>query len=75
MQLQWGAGRLQASQVGSGNVIEAAASRVTSRRRTSENMMVDDYMLSSNTRFGRIVRSLHSKALLLLDSGGHLLHF
>lgn len=56
--------------MGSGNASEAAAGKaVVSRRRTSQNMMMDDFMTTRNPRTARIVKSLHTKSLNLFASG------
>ncbi|CAL8468053.1 g7592 [Coccomyxa elongata] len=68
--IQAAGGRLEASYIGPGNASEAAAGRaVVSRRRTSQNMMMDDFMTTRNPRTARIVKSLHTKSLNLFASG------
>ena len=63
-------GRLEASYVGPGNASEAAAGKaVVSRRRTSQNMMMDDFMTTRNPKTARIVKSLHTKSLNLFAAG------
>ncbi len=58
--------------MGSGNASEAAAGKaVISRRRTSQNMMMDDFMTTKNPRMARIVKSLHSKSLSLFSAGAY----
>ncbi len=67
-------GRLEASYVGPGNASEAATGKaVVSRRRTSQNMMMDDFMTTRNPRTARIVKSLHTKSLNLFAAGGQKL--
>jgi hypothetical protein len=56
--------------VGSGNASEAAAGRtVISRRRTSQNMMLNDRLTTKYPKMARFVENLHTKALSLLAAG------
>ena len=56
--------------MGSGNASEAAAGQAeVSRRRTSQNMMLDDSMTARNPRAARIVDSFRAKSLSLFASG------
>lgn len=56
--------------MGSGNASEAAAGKtVISRRRTSQNMMLNDRMTTKYPNMARFVKNLHTKALSLLAAG------